>query len=245
MKCPRLFALVWLLLVSQAIAVCSVPQPRLVCAEYFASSLVVEATLVRVRVIRDKDDPELISAHVYTLRVNRILRGGTGEVVQVYEGNDSGRATFDWTLSRKYLLFLFYSPADKSWQLDGCGNSGPSSQAKAALSAISEIQAQRGDDGVIHGVVSRQALSDPIPGVHVEARGDGGHYIAATNEKGEFQMRVPAGRYVVRGVESKFLFDTADLSYGNRRRLRVERGGCVQVQLLGVERDALPPQQNH
>jgi hypothetical protein len=25
----------------------------------------------------------------------------------------------------------------------------------------------------------------------------------------------------------------------------VERGGCVQVQLLGVERDALPPQQNH
>jgi len=42
---------------SRAAAYCNVPQPRLICAEYFASQVVVEATLTQARVIHDKDDP--------------------------------------------------------------------------------------------------------------------------------------------------------------------------------------------
>jgi len=44
--------------------VCNVPSPRLVCAEYFASKVVVEATLVKVRSVRAKDDPEDVLADV-------------------------------------------------------------------------------------------------------------------------------------------------------------------------------------
>ena len=60
--CPMKTALVCvvslLLLVPAAIAVCMVPRPRLVCAEYFSSQVVVEATLVRMQTMRFKDDPE-------------------------------------------------------------------------------------------------------------------------------------------------------------------------------------------
>src|SRR5580700_10014289 len=104
-----------LLLPLPTMAFCKFPQPRLVCAEYFASSLVVEATLVQTDMQHDKDDPEGISAYVYTLRVNRTLRGKAVGTVRVYEGNDSGRAPFSWVPGKDYLLFLFYEASDKSW----------------------------------------------------------------------------------------------------------------------------------
>ena len=97
-----------LLLAGPTKGLCNVPNPRLVCAEYFASKVVVEATLVKVRSVRAKDDPEGVLAYIYTLKSNRLIRGQINEVFQVYEGNDSGRATFDWIAGRKYLLFLFY-----------------------------------------------------------------------------------------------------------------------------------------
>jgi len=211
-------------------AFCRVPQPRLVCAEYFASQLVVEATLVQASVLHDKDDPQGISAHVYTLGVSRVVRGNIAGTIRVYEGNDSGRATFDWAPGTKYLLFLSYMPSEKYWELDGCGNSGPLSLAETALSEIGVIQAAH-DGGIIHGVVSRQALSTPIAGVHVEAQGNKGHYAATTDEKGEFHIKVPAGRYSIRAVETGLSFVTADISYEGPRRIRIEPGGCAQVQL--------------
>jgi hypothetical protein len=245
MKFPVLLTVICLLLGPQAIAVCSVPQPRLVCAEYFASNVVVEATLVRTRVIHEKDQPELVRAHLYRLRVNHILRGETGESIRVYEENDSGRAAFDWTLGRKYLLFLLYSPEGKFWALDGCGNSGLLNQAKAALSEISSIQSRHDEFGLIQGMVSLQTLSVPEPGVRVEALGGGRHYVARTNEKGEFQIKVPTGRYIVRGAGTGFRIGAADLSYENPRKLQVEPGGCVQIQLVGVERFTSSPPENH
>ena len=69
------------------------------CAEYFRSHLVVNATLVQTTTLHDKDDPEGISAHIYTLQVNQVIRGSATGRLQVYEGNDSGRATFDWVPS--------------------------------------------------------------------------------------------------------------------------------------------------
>jgi hypothetical protein len=228
-----LVAAVALFLPLPAMSVCNVPQPRLVRAEYFASQLVVEATLART----EKDDPVFPSAYVYTLRVNNVLRGKVRGTIRVYESNDSGRATFDWVSGREYLLFLFYSATEKSWKLDGCGNSGSLSGADMALSEIAAIKTARGG-GIIQGVVrgSEQAPETTIAGVHVEAQGKSGRFPATTNQAGEFQIKVPAGRYVVRASKDGIAFDTAVFSYEDPGRIRIEPGGCAQVEFAEVER---------
>jgi len=239
MKCNlcTLCAIAALFIPLPALSVCSVPQPRLVCAEYFASQLVVEATLLQTAELHDKDDPEGISAHAHTLRVSRALRGKMVATIRVHEGNDSGRATFDWVRGREYLLFLFYATSEKSWQLDGCGNSGPLSEAGKALSEIAANKSARGG-GAIYGVVrgSEQLPEVNIPGEHVEAEGRTGRYSATTNEKGEFEIDVPAGRYTVRVVDGGRVFDKAIFSYEDPRNLQIEPGGCAQVELTEVER---------
>jgi len=215
---------------------CRLPQPRLVRAEYFASQLVVEATLVETRALPNADDPLGISAYIYTLRVNRVLRGKTAATLRVYEGNDSGRAPFDWVRGKKYLLFLFYAPQDKSWELDGCGNSGPLSGAQLALAEIASIKTAHGS-GSIQGIVSEQALSVPIPGVRIEATGKAGHFEATTDEKGEFRIDVPVGDYVVNATKAGLSFDKADISYEDPHRIRIEPGGCAQIQFTQIERE--------
>jgi len=240
MKYSLFLCVVLLFLASPAEGICNVPQPRLVCAEYFASSVVVEATLVKVRSIRHKEDPEGVEGFKYSLHVNRVIRGQVAPSFLVYEGNDSGRATFDWKTGREYLLFLFYSDSDKAWELDGCGNSGPTSDAKAVLRQIAVIQASH-EGGVIHGVISQQALSVPVSAVRVEARGANGHYSATTNSKGEFEIKVPAGRYVVHAIKAGFLFTTADFSYENPNKIKIGSGGCAQIQLVSVGEASSPP----
>jgi len=214
----------------QTEAFCQVPQPRLVCAEYFASRVVVEATLVRTRPVRDKDDPDGVLGFFYGLHADHILRGEILPDFRVYEGNDSGRATFGWRVGQKYLLFLFYSAPEKSWALDGCGNSGPLADAKAVLAQIDAINTHR-NGGFIHGVV-RTPDADTI-GVRVEAVGSHGRYAATTNEKGEFHIEVPVGRYVVHAHKAGLAFRAADIGYENPNHVRIESGGCVQVQLEG------------
>jgi hypothetical protein len=239
MKYSLLLAIAALLSASPAMSLCNVSQPRLVCAEYFASKVVVEATLEKVTSIHDRDDPQGVAAYVYSLNANRVIRGHIDGVFRVHEGNDSGRASFDWETGRKYLLFLFYSDSDKAWELDGCGNSGPIRQAKAVLRQIDQIRASHGG-GVIHGVISQQALSVPISEVRIEAQGANGLYTATTNARGEFEIKVPAGQYTVRAIKKGFSFAAADFSYENPRALRIEPGGCVQVQLAGVGEKAQP-----
>src|ERR1700751_6025463 len=77
MRCSSclLCAAVVLLFASPALPFCLVPQPRLVCAEYFRSQLVVKATLVQTNTLHDKDDPDGIRAYVYTVQVNQVIRG--------------------------------------------------------------------------------------------------------------------------------------------------------------------------
>jgi hypothetical protein len=127
------------------------------------------------------------------------------------------------------LLFLFYSGPDKSWELDGCGNSGPLSGATVALEEIHMIQRRHGA-GFIHGVVS-----PPVSGVSVEARGASGRYTATTNAKGDFEIKVPPGRYAVRATKTGFSFNTADFSYDNPQNIRIQAGGCTQVQFAAIE----------
>jgi hypothetical protein len=213
-----------LLFAGPAMGFCEVPQPRLVCAEFFASKVVVEATLVKVSSVANKDDPEDVLAHVYSLRVNRLIRGHVNEVFHVYEGNDSGRATFEWKPGQKYLLFLFYYAPEKPWALDGCGNSGPFDKSQSVLEQIDAINTHV-KSGTIHGEIS----GEPSHGVRIEARGTNGVFTSRTDANGEFEIKVPAGRYTLRAIRTGFSFHTADFSYENPQNLRIEPGGCVQV----------------
>jgi hypothetical protein len=202
-----------------------------VCAEFFASQLVVEATLVQGQDSHGKDSPE--SASVYTMGVDTVLRGKVSGRFHVHQANDSGRTAVDWTPGTKYLLFLNYLPHEKSWQFDGCGNSGPLGDATAALSQIDAIKAAQGG-GMIQGMVSQQALTAPISGVHVEAAGDAGDFATNTNPKGEFHLHVPVGRYILHVVSSGLSFKKADLSYEDPSDIVIEPGGCAQVQFVGI-----------
>jgi hypothetical protein len=199
-----------------------------VCAEFVRSQLVIKATLIQSKALRGKDDPVGVNGYFYSMRVNQVIRGTAAGMVPVYEGNDSGRATFNWVPNRDYLLFLSYAADVKAWVLDGCGNSGPLSGAAPALSAINAIRTS--GSGIIQGVVSNQAQSAPLAGVHVEAQSGQSRFVAVTNERGKFQFNVPPGRYSVRAVETGRTFEEADISYRDLD-YPIGPGECAQVQL--------------
>lgn len=154
----------------------------------------------------------------------------------MYESNDSGRATFDWDVGKHYLLFLISSAtSDKSWSLDNCGNSG---QLKLGSSVSAQIQKTGEADhkyGAISGIVGHAALSDPIPGVLVEASATNRHYSTTTNAQGSIQMNVLSGEYVVHATGGGLTFHTAEIRYSNPREVRIDSGGCVQVQFTASE----------
>jgi len=188
--------------------------------------------LLRTKGISEKDDPADLTAFVYTLHATQVLRGTISQTFRVYEGNDSGRATFGWKNGRSYLLFLFPSFENRNaWSLDGCGNSGPLGAASATLKEIRALQANKTGMGWIYGIVSGQAFSDGLSGVSVEARNGTSRYRKETDDTGHFRIEVPVGTYSLRATRTGMSFVAADISYSGPERLRVFSGGCVQVQL--------------
>ncbi len=223
-------ALVFLTLVPLGIPLCNVPRPRLVCAEYSNSKMVVVATLIHKEMVREKDDPEGIAAHIYTMKTQRVLKGNPAPTFKIYEENTSGRAGFGWNKGTTYLLFLFSDKAQKAWGLDGCGNSGPLQQSKKALRQIDEMKTKIG--GTIYGVISATGLSETLGGISVQAIGQGQRFRAKSNEVGEFQLSVPAGNYSLRATQKGHSFEPDDFTYESPVGLKIENGGCAQVQLV-------------
>src|SRR5271154_7066845 len=109
------------LIASVANAACPA-SPRLVCAEYFNSSLVAEAKLISIRHIVPKNGQD---GYVYTMELITALRGEISVRFEIYEENGSGRASFEWQRAESYLLFLYPVEHSSRWSIDGCGNSGP------------------------------------------------------------------------------------------------------------------------
>jgi hypothetical protein len=216
-----------------AAAFCDAPQPRLVCAEYFSSPLIIQATLVRSS--HEAGTADKLDAYIYSLRVDRVLRGKAPQTVRVYEENSSGSATFNWVPRTDYLLFLFPDPQKNGmWSLDGCGNSGPLSKAAAALADIAKVKSGTNGGGMIHGVVNGPNFvrQNPSSGIHVDAKGAGGLFHAVTNEKGEFQINVPAGKYVVSVNEPGLSYRPFEFTYEDPDNLQIQPGGCGQVQFV-------------
>jgi|SRR3974390_2786994 len=217
------------MLVSQAAAFCSVPQPRLVCAEYFHSKAVVIAKLAAATPVKDSYND--VTGNYYSMTVEQTLRGQVPRLFRVYEGNDSGRATFDWKTGGSYVLFLLQQTANGAWTIDGCGNSGPTESKRSALDQIDMID-HSSNRAKIQGAVGGMSVHFPLAGVQVEASGPGGVITAETNSVGTFEMRVTPGKYQVRALSPGKAFVAADISYENPGDVVLENGGCAQVQFV-------------
>lgn len=208
---------------SAAGAVCMLPQPRLVCAEYFREQVVVIARLTRVHYVQPKDE-NAIDYHLYSMEAERVLHGQIPRRFRIYEENSSGRAGFDWEPGQRYLLFLSYYRQDGGWGLDGCGNSALLEHSAGALREIEKIKtAQPQDGGYISGNVSAHA------GVAVIAQGNRGTFRTRSGDDTSFRLHVPAGTYRVRAVKPGVRFTGYDLSYELPPRVRIENGGCAQI----------------
>lgn len=224
-----LCALAMLMPSSLALALCSLPQPCLVCAEYYRSELIIDGTLIRVDNNLYDHDPQAITSRDYTMSVEKVFRGKIKGNIRIHEENDSGRASFDWIRGRKYLLFLFYTPKDNAWELDGCGNSAPLIKANKTLVEI-RLLATASGDGVIHGTVSTYETKRTPDGVHIEATGEAGHFSADTDDDGAFQIKVPAGQYAVRAALKGRFFRVDSISYDDPDKIQIHPGGCAQIQ---------------
>jgi hypothetical protein len=209
-----------------ALAVCGAPQPRLVCAEYFSSEVVVGAKLVRSEHIVPTND---IDGHVYEMRTEKVVGGKIGNSFQVWEENSSGRAGFEWVVGGSYLLFL-YSKEDRGWLLDGCGNSGPLEKKQSVLQEIEALQNRNG--GMIQVAIGGDwlAWSPPMSGVEVKAQGTHGTFSATTNDKGVAEIHVPAGQYALTVPNQQV--QSYDFTYDYPENITIDNGGCAQIQFV-------------
>jgi hypothetical protein len=217
------------LLGSQAGALCNVPRPRLICAEYFHSKAVVIAKLAGVTTV--KDDYDDVTGTYYSLTVEQTLRGKVSRLFRVYVANDSGRTTFEWKTGSSYLVFLRQQTDNGAWVIDGCGNSGPTDSKTSALDQVDMIDSTS-NRAKIQGTVGGISYAFPLEGVQIEATGPGGVITAETNAAGRFEMRVTPGKYQVRALSPGKTFVAADFSYENPDELVLENGGCAQVQFV-------------
>jgi hypothetical protein len=199
--------------------------PRLICAEYSNSELVVIVRVIRIQHVIPEDRNQQ-DGHIYTLEANRILRGKVGDTFDIYEENSSGRAPFVWKKGEEYLLFLNSHEPGK-WWLYGCGNSAPLKAAGFALRTIESMKTRRG--GLVHGLV-RVPEGASKAGISVRLRGESGEYKALTDRNGEFRIHVPSGRYEVRPIRNRSSFTKSMFSYEDPSNLLIEDGGCAQIE---------------
>jgi hypothetical protein len=200
--------------------------PRLVCAEYSNSKLVVTAKLSRTKHVIPADVREL-DGFIYTLETTNVLKGKIGHTFQVYEENSSGRASFGWVKGETYLLFLD-SNDDRTWSLYGCGNSAPLKEANYALRAIESMKTRKG--GLVYGVVEDRYLNPSLEDVSVEICGEKRTYKTGVDKYGVFKIHVPAGQYVVRVSKEGWKFEMDPImTFEDPEDVKIENGGGAQV----------------
>ena len=194
----------------------------------------MEATLLKIENVLYQNDPQVVLARYYTLKTDRVFRGTPEQTIRIYEENDSGRASFEWKVGAKYILFLFDSherPDQNLFAFDGCGNSGPASHASSVFREIGQVKCER-RTALITGAVSVFNLSGPVPDIEVVARGGGATYSGTTDRKGRFAIKVAPGDYIVEPVHPNSSFTVFDMSYEDPRHLAMQAGSCAQVQFI-------------
>lgn len=225
-----LFALLFCGLLPTASAFCRYPQPRLVCAEATDCQAVVVAQLLSTRHVEPKSD---VDYFLYSLRLRTSLQGTMPAIFDVHEGNDSGRAPFEWVVGQQYLLFLFWVPEDHGWELDGCGNSAPLAKASATLKTLSALRRSHADP-LLSGRVSGSKYAG-IPNVTITASDGHRSCRVTTGSDGEFQLRVPPGIWLVTARLNGSAIPLDSLSYSANSGIHLTSGSCVQLQFTAFQ----------
>jgi len=198
--------------------------PRLICAEYANSRVVVIAKLVSVN---HYSPPDTQDWRIYTMRTDKILRGSIENDFRVYEENSSGRAPFYWVTGESYLLFLD-ARDDGTWWLYGCGNSTPVKGARLVLEAIESMKTRKG--GFIQGIVGRTGEAVNLKGARVTIQSNAKTYTATANRQGKFGLHVPAGHYVIQVSLAGWSFAKDPLdTYEDPADITIEDGACAEL----------------
>lgn len=219
------------LLAGWALAFCLQPHPR-VCNEFFKSDAIFTGTVIAETPVHAEG--ESIDGWVYRLRMKRSYRGPEQKIIEVFTANDTGRLPLE--VGETYLLFA------RSYEgrlvIGDCGNSEKLSRSHKAIRQVGEVlrAAKSASGGEIGGVVGENPGGDVggVAGIQVTARGGGKTYQGVTGKNGWFNIRVPAGRYVVSAESSRWAVIPYDLSYDDPRQIVVEKGGCADIQLIAT-----------
>jgi hypothetical protein len=224
MRTCSIRVLLCLLALTPATWACGLPQPRLVCQEYFVEQVVVVAKLARVRHVGPIRSGQM-DGNYYYFEVIEKLKGKILRRFQVYEENTAERAPFEWKRGEEYLLFISYSNQDRGWELDGCGNSTRFSDARKVLREIGRINSGKSLERIEGFIASDQSL----PRVTVKVEGGAKSY-TVVSENREFKLRLEPGTYVVTPILPGWQFEKDALSYDDPQKIRIEPGQCAQVQ---------------
>lgn len=214
-----------LVLQSAAEAVCRLPQPRRVCQEYFAEPVVVVAKLVRSRHVAPIH-PGGPDGTYYSMESAGRVKGNILRRFQVYEENSSGQATFEWKRGETYLLFIHHSAEDRGWELDGCGNSGPMTNAKKTIDQISWIKNSPTAQLIEGEIASEESLPASVV---VKIVGEGKTRTVPVENR-RFSVRLDPGEYVVTPVQTGWQFKSDEFSYNDPQRIKLAAGQCALVQ---------------
>ncbi|HUY81595.1 MAG TPA: carboxypeptidase-like regulatory domain-containing protein [Acidobacteriaceae bacterium] len=204
----------------------------MVCAEYFQSQAVVVAKLVDIKSV-PKQWPDYF---IYKLVTVRRIRGNASPTFELFEGNDSGRAPFDWKVGEQYLLFLD-EPSQYTRNLpsiDGCGNSSPLAEAAKTLKKIRAIS-EFGDRGLISGMVGTDSWTTGVSNVAIRITGNHRTFLAETNAKGRYTKVVPVGVYRVTATKGRMNIPAEPFSYESPSHVVIHPGGCAQVQFSDTQ----------
>jgi hypothetical protein len=207
--------------------------PRLICAEFLQSQVVVEAKLVHEQHIVPEHAQD---GSIYRLVTSRVLRGRIDPTFRVSEENGSGCPPFGWKRGEQYLLFLKPSGNGNGY-LDGCGNSTPLVEAAPTLKVIESLE-QRRKGGLIQGkVLAFQSKLGSRKGVKIQIFGNGRKYEMSTDDLGGFNVHVPAGEYKANAIREGWVTSADVLTYEDPNNIKIENGGCAQIQFGAVEKN--------
>ena len=118
-----------------AMALCSVGYPSVEQESKVAVGIVVARAEREQALQEDRDDPQGVTAYVYTARIIESARGDMSGVIKIRNDNTSSRFPFE--LGAEYLLFLHKGSGEEFW-VDSCGNSGPLAERQALLARLKE-----------------------------------------------------------------------------------------------------------
>jgi len=237
MRPPVIRALLCLLVLQPAAqAACRLPQPRRVCQEYFAEPVVVVARLVRIRHV-EPIHPGGVDGAYYSMEAAGYVKGNILRRFQVYEENSIGRATFEWKRGENYLLFIRYSRENRGWELDGCGNSTPMSNAKKVIEEISRIKNGEGTQAIEGEIASVESLPSTVA---VRVTGEGKTRTIPIENR-HFRLRLDPGEYVVAPVQSGWQFQADEFSYDDPQKIKLAAGQCAQIQFQASPEKPVSP----